>query len=121
MRDYANVLVKKVLVIFGRNPKNLPFAGGFSAIRREFLPGSHILIATRRRAKVYDLAPVAQRNRSLFCHVNSTNRVAHQAPRGGYVLHLAVVGVRAPVWRIQQPAHQPRNRPAQQRHAPDNH
>jgi len=42
---------------------------------------SRILIAARRRAKVQDLTPGTQRNRSLFRDVHPADRIADQPPR----------------------------------------
>jgi hypothetical protein len=71
----------------------------------ELLLVSRVLIAARSRAKVQDLAPGTQRNRSLFRDVHPADRIADQPPRTDGRL---LVGRRfAACERIYEPAQHP--------------
>jgi len=57
-------------------PKSKPNCAGILAAGGELLFVSRILIAASRRAKVQDLAPGPQWDRSLFSHVHAADRIA---------------------------------------------
>jgi len=85
-------------------------------MRGKLLLVSCILIAAGRRAKVQDLAPGRQRNRSLFRDVHAADRIADQPPRTDRMLLVRCSF--AACGRIKESAQHPGHRAPQQRHGP---